>query len=287
VGRQVTMWVSRFSCLMLFGLIGLGLLSSSAVATGKGVGAGGPESRPATPVAVPQLARFFLRGNSAISRFASTPRARFFITTSTGMKNAPTEQPASEDSPASSASVARQLHDGFHASHTGWRRCSDRPIDHHKELSLGCPDPNRNSYIVPPGQVPRSVHDPAGSEELTAIAATPDESIASGAVSFSLRDPESPGARPDSCLFVALAEEVREPVQIARVVFGGGPASECPLTEPSGLVTATPPSPFSGTATLQRNRDGLASWAGSLSVPMLGLGAVTLAGPAFRVELSQ
>jgi hypothetical protein len=162
------------------------------------------------------------------------------------------------------------------------------PIDHQEELSLGCPDPDRRSYIVPPGQVPGSVHEnPPGSEELSAVAATPDESIAFGAVSFSLRDPESPGAKPDSCLFVALAEEVREPVQIARVVFGGGPASECPLAESPDPVTVTPPSPFSGTATLQRNPDGSADWAGSLSVPMLGRGTVALAGPAFTAELSK
>jgi hypothetical protein len=85
-------------------------------------------------------------------------------------------------------------------------------------------DPNWHSYIVPPGQVPRSLHEnPSGSQELSAVAAGPGESIAFGAVSISFRDPENPGAKPDSCLFVALAEEVREPVQIARVVFAGGP----------------------------------------------------------------
>jgi hypothetical protein len=162
------------------------------------------------------------------------------------------------------------------------------PIDHREELSLGCPDPDRNSYIVPPGQVSRPGHEnPPGSQELSAVSATPDGSIAFGAVSFSLSAPETPGAKPDSCLFVALAEEVREPVQIARVVFGGGPASECPLAESPDSVTVTPPSPFSGTATLQRNPDGSASWSGPLSVSMLGLGPVALAGPAFRVELSK
>lgn len=162
------------------------------------------------------------------------------------------------------------------------------PIDQHEELSLGCPDPNRRSYIVPPGQVPRSVHEnPSGSRELSAVAATPDETIVFGAVTFSLRHPEAPGAKPDSCLFVALAEEVREPVQIARVVFGGGPASECPLAGSPDPVTVTPPSPFSGTGTLQRNADGSAGWTGSLSVPMLGRGPVALAGPAFKAELSK
>lgn len=162
------------------------------------------------------------------------------------------------------------------------------PIDHHEELSLGCPNPNRHSYIVPPGQIPKSLHEnPSGSEELSAVATGPGESIAFGVVSFSLRDPEKSGAKPDSCLFVALAEEVREPVQIARVVLAAGPVSECPIAESPDPVTVTPPTPFSGTATLQRNADGSASWTGSLSVPMLGLGTVALAGPAFKAELSK
>lgn len=162
------------------------------------------------------------------------------------------------------------------------------PIDHQEELSLGCPDPNRHSNIVPPDQVPGSVHESQpGSQELSAVAAAPDDTIAFAAVSFSLLHPEAPGAQPDSCLFVALAEEVRELVQIARVVFAGGPASECPLAGFPDPVTVAPPSPFSGTATLQQNSDGTNGWAGSLSVPMLGLGPVALAGPAFGVELSK
>jgi hypothetical protein len=162
------------------------------------------------------------------------------------------------------------------------------PIDHREELSLGCPNANRHSYIVPPGQVPQSIHEnPSGSQDLSAVAATPNETIIFGAVSFSFRHPETPGAKPESCLLVALTEEARESVQIARVVFGGGPASECPLAESPDPVTVTPSAPFSGTATLQRNADGSTSWTGSLSVPMLGRGPVALAGPAFKAELSR
>lgn len=163
------------------------------------------------------------------------------------------------------------------------------PIAHREELSLGCPNPNRHSNIMPPGQIPQSVHqNPASSHELTAVAATPNETVAFGAVGFSLRHPETPGAKPDSCLFVALTEEVREAVQIARLVLAGGPASECPFAQSHSpdSVAVRPPPPFRGTATLQRNADGLTSWTGSLSVPMLGRGPVALAGPAFKAELS-
>jgi hypothetical protein len=158
------------------------------------------------------------------------------------------------------------------------------PIDHREELSLGCPNANRHSYIVPPGQVPESVHEnPSSSQELIAVAATPSETVAFGAVSFSF---VTPGAKPDSCLFVALTEEARELVQIARVVFGAGPASQCPFAE-SPASAVTPPPPFSGTATLQRGADGSTSWTGSLSVPMQGRGLVALTGPAFKAELSK
>ena len=160
------------------------------------------------------------------------------------------------------------------------------PIDHREELSLGCPNANRRSYIVPPGQVPQSVHEnPSGSSELSAVAATPSETIVFGAVSFSLHHPETPSAKPDSCLFVALTEEARELVQIARVVFGGGPASECPFAQ--SPVTVTPPPPFSGTATFQRNADGSTSWTGSLAVPFPGREPVALTGPAFTAELGK
>jgi hypothetical protein len=122
---------------------------------------------------------------------------------------------------------------------------------------------------------------------LSAVAATPNETIIFGAVSISLRHPETPGAKPDSCFFVALTEETRESVQIARVVFGGGPASECPFAESPNPVTVTPSAPFSGTATLQRNADGSTRWTGSLSVPMLGRGPVPLTGPAFTAGLGK
>jgi hypothetical protein len=331
------MWVSRFRRLMLLGLVSFGLLTFPAVAIGQSVTGGGTESRPVPPVAVPQLARFFLRGTNGykVTVLASVEGAdspvRIVVEDHRGGAEyqvpgtvTPTEIHASfgqlgdislrfhpsgqvlhnhlygdEECPHGAARLGEFTGDFSFRGEGNYTTVSARhmqggvgaptaPIDHHEELSLGCPDPNRNSYIVPPGQVPSSVHEnPSGSQELSAIAAAPDEWIAFGAVSFSLRDPEAPGAKPDSCLFVALAEEVREPVQIARVVFGGGPASECPLAESPDSVTVTPPSPFSGTATLQRNPDGSASWAGSLSVPMLGLGPVALAGPAFKVELSK
>jgi hypothetical protein len=162
------------------------------------------------------------------------------------------------------------------------------PIDQREELSLGCPDVDRHSYIVPPGQVPQSLDEnPPDSQELSAVAATPNETVAFGAVSFSLHHPATPGAKPDSCFFVALTEESRESVQIARDVFGAGPASECPFAVSPKPVTVTPSAPFTGAATLQRNADGSTSWTGSLSVPMLGRGPVALAGPAFKAEVSK
>jgi hypothetical protein len=162
------------------------------------------------------------------------------------------------------------------------------PIDHHEELSLGCPNANRHTFIAPPGQLPPSLHEnSSGFRELSAVATGPGETTAFGAAGFSLRHSETAATDPESCLFVALTEELREAVQIARFIAAGGPGRECPLAGSPASVTVTPPAPFSGTATLQRNGDGSTSWTGSLGVAMLGREPVALAGPLFKAELSR
>jgi hypothetical protein len=160
------------------------------------------------------------------------------------------------------------------------------PIDHREEISLGCPNANR-TYIVSPGQVPQSFEeDESATAGMTAVASAPGEAIIFAAAGFSLRHSEKPGAKPESCLFAALTEEARESIQIARVVFGAGPGSECLLDRSLGSLTVTPAAPFSGTATLRLGADGTTSWTGSLAVPFPGRGTVSLAGPSFESKLS-
>ena len=81
---------------------------------------------------------------------------------------------------------------------------------------------------------------------------------------------------------MAVREEIRGKVSIAREVFQGGPVSQCPLDESTGSLSVAPEAPFTGTAAFDLDSDGSTSWLGSLAVPMLGGGVVPLAGPEFE-----
>jgi hypothetical protein len=52
-------------------------------------------------------------------------------------------------------------------------------------------------------------------------------------------------------------------------------------------ATITPPAPFQGSAEFQRTPEGDSTWTGSLTVPLPGLGRVSLAGPDFTARLCQ
>jgi hypothetical protein len=163
------------------------------------------------------------------------------------------------------------------------------PISEREQEKLGCPDANR-TYVTPPSEVKRRFAEGPREETtpgrgVVAVAATQDEATVFVAWGFSIRHPEEEGAAPDSCFFVAVKEETRGKISIAREVFQGGPVSQCPLDESTGSLTAAPDAPFAGTAALHRNPDGSTSWLGSLAVPMLGGGIVQLAGPEFESEL--
>lgn len=163
------------------------------------------------------------------------------------------------------------------------------PINQREQEKLGCQNA-AETQIMPPEQITRSLSVQTIGETTLgggafAVAATPEEATLFAAWRFSVRHPDEEGAPPDSCIFLALREEARGKIQIARTVFAGGRASQCPYDESSGTFVAAPESPFTGSATLQRNADGSRSWLGSLAVPMLGLGLVPLVGPDFAGEL--
>lgn len=163
------------------------------------------------------------------------------------------------------------------------------PINEKEQLKLGCLDANR-TYVMAPSEVKRHFAEGPGGEStpgrgVVAVAATQDEATVFVAWGFSLRHPEEEGATPDFCIFMAVKEETRGKVSIAREVFQGGPVSQCPLDESTGSLSVAPEEPFTGTAALQRNADGSTSWIGSLAVPMLGGGVVPLAGPEFESQL--
>lgn len=98
----------------------------------------------------------------------------------------------------------------------------------------------------------------------------------------------SPAARADglgSYRFDGSTLEQRSGVEIARSAAATGPAGDFIFDSTLSSATVTPPPPFSGSATFQRNPGGSAGWTGSLSVSLPGLPRVRLAGPRFRSSM--
>ena len=164
------------------------------------------------------------------------------------------------------------------------------PINEHEQLKLGCQNADHTN-IMPPNQVEQHFSEPEGlgrestpGRGVVATATAENEATVFVAWGFSVRRPEEEGATADACLFIALKEETRGRVSIAREVFQGGPVSQCPFDESSGALSVAPDAPFTGTAAFQRNSNGSTSWLGILAVPMLGRGVVQLAGPEFKSE---
>lgn len=58
-----------------------------------------------------------------------------------------------------------------------------------------------------------------------------------------------------------------------------------PLEGEPSLATVLPPSPFSGSARIERAADGGAAWTGDLAVELPGLGTVQLAGSGYTAKL--
>ncbi len=85
-----------------------------------------------------------------------------------------------------------------------------------------------------------------------------------------------------AAFFVAGSVERRGPMRIVRATGAKAPLSAFSFDHDAGTATLTPPAPFTGSATFQRNTDGSSSWTGSLSVPVLGADPVILTGARFR-----
>jgi hypothetical protein len=97
------------------------------------------------------------------------------------------------------------------------------------------------------------------------------------------------GARPDQgqgyTYFFAWADERRGRMRVSRGI-GKSARSRTFVFGPS-LTTATvrPPEPFGGGGSFQRNPDGSTVWTGSLTVPILGAGRLTVARPGFAATM--
>jgi hypothetical protein len=86
-------------------------------------------------------------------------------------------------------------------------------------------------------------------------------------------------------LFVAGIEERRKRMRVSRFAFEPGKDEDFSIDESLATATISPPKPFSGSATYQRNSDGSVSWTGSLSVMLPGMARVSLVGPDYRLRL--
>lgn len=76
------------------------------------------------------------------------------------------------------------------------------------------------------------------------------------------------------------------PVRVFRFAAAKAPFSTFAFDHKAGTATVTPPAPFTGSGSFQRNADGSASWTGALEVPLLGIDPVTLTGPGFEPVLA-
>jgi hypothetical protein len=79
--------------------------------------------------------------------------------------------------------------------------------------------------------------------------------------------------------------EKRSGMLISRSTSATGAAGDFIFGSALSSATLTPPDPFSGIGTFQRNADGSTSWTGSLSVSLPGRRKVRLTGPRFKSSL--
>lgn len=95
-----------------------------------------------------------------------------------------------------------------------------------------------------------------------------------------------PGPTKGSDLFLAGQSEKKKGLFVLRLVGSAAPAPAFSFDPALTSATVTPPAPFTGTGTFLRNADGSTSWTGPLSVPLPGLGTVSLTGAEYQSELA-
>jgi hypothetical protein len=117
----------------------------------------------------------------------------------------------------------------------------------------------------------------ADGDEATLVARSRRDSLRFGV--FGSREK---GERP-STFFFAVNQEVREGIGISRFTFAGtrSPA-RFQFDHERGTAFVDPPAPFAGSARYLRRPNAPDRWAGSLTVPLLGLGRTSLVGPSFK-----
>jgi hypothetical protein len=117
------------------------------------------------------------------------------------------------------------------------------------------------------------------SQEATLVATSRSDALRFGVLASRGED-----GRPQT-FFIAVNQEVREKVAIARFTYTSTHAAGFKFNNRRGSAFADPPAPFAGFARYLRRPDAPDSWKGSLTVPLLGLGRVHLVGPGFHARM--
>jgi hypothetical protein len=85
--------------------------------------------------------------------------------------------------------------------------------------------------------------------------------------------------------FFAVSQVVQEGAGISRFTFAGTRSAGFRFDNRRGTAVVDPPAPFAGSARYLRRPDARDGWSGTLTVPLLGLGRVHLAGPDFDARM--
>lgn len=88
-----------------------------------------------------------------------------------------------------------------------------------------------------------------------------------------------------STFFFASNQEVREGVAISRFTYASTRSAGFKFDNRGGFAFVDPPAPYTGFARYRRRPNLPDAWGGSLTVPLLGLGRVRLAGPDFVARM--
>lgn len=121
-----------------------------------------------------------------------------------------------------------------------------------------------------------------GGESRTVLDA--DAGSGNDSTSFSVLATRPPG-QSGTTSFIATRVERRPSMRVTRFAFVDGKDPSFSFDEALSAATATPPSPFGGTASFLHEPGGPATWTGSLSVDFPGAEAVALAGEDFSARL--
>ncbi len=87
--------------------------------------------------------------------------------------------------------------------------------------------------------------------------------------------------------FIAGTSERQGALRISRSALVEGKPASFEVSGDLSSATVSPPKPFAGTASFQRNADGSTEWSGTLSVDLPGIESTALTGPTFTADLAK